>query len=62
MVAAFHVGKVPPSIPSLLKDLGADLRQAGWLLAMVNLTAAVGGMTIALTVDRSPQIHAVALD
>ncbi len=52
MVAAFHVGKVPPAIPSLLKDLGADLRQAGWLLAMVNLTAAVGGMTIALTVDR----------
>jgi MFS transporter, DHA1 family, inner membrane transport protein len=52
MVAAFHVGKVPPSIPSLLKDLGADLRQAGWLLAMVNLTAAIGGMTIALTVDR----------
>ena len=52
MVAAFHVGKVPPSIPSLRDDLGADLRQAGWLLAMVNLTAAVGGMTIALTVDR----------
>ncbi len=52
MVAAFHVGKVPPAIPSILADLGSDLRQAGWLLAMVNLTAAVGGMTIALTVDR----------
>lgn len=52
MVAAFHVGKVPPAIPSILADLGAGLRQAGWLLAMINLTAAVGGMTIALTVDR----------
>lgn len=52
MVAAFHVGKVPPAIPSILADLGASLRQAGWLLAMVNLTAAIGGMTIALTVDR----------
>jgi MFS transporter, DHA1 family, inner membrane transport protein len=52
MVAAFHVGKVPPAIPSILADLGAGLRQAGWLLAMVNLTAAIGGMTIALTVDR----------
>jgi DHA1 family inner membrane transport protein len=52
MVAAFHVGKVPPSIPSILQDLDAGLRQAGWLLAMVNLTAAIGGMTIALTVDR----------
>lgn len=32
--------------------LGASLGQAGWLLALVNLTAAVGGMMIALTVDR----------
>ena len=40
MVAAFHVGKVPPSIPSIRDDLGASLRQAGWLLSMVNLTAA----------------------
>ena len=30
----------------------ASLGQAGWLLAMVNLTAAMGGMAIALTVDR----------
>ena len=52
MVAAFHVGKVPPAIPSIRDDLGAGLREAGWLLAMVNLTAAIGGMTIALTVDR----------
>jgi MFS family permease len=43
---------VPPSIPSIRENLGASLGQAGWLLSMVNLTAAVGGMTIALTVDR----------
>jgi MFS transporter, DHA1 family, inner membrane transport protein len=52
MIAAFHVGKVPPSLPSIREDLGATLGQAGWLLSMVNLTAAIGGMTIALTVDR----------
>ena len=52
IVAAFHVGKVPPSIPSIREDLGASLGQAGWLLSMVNLTAALGGMAIALTVDR----------
>lgn len=52
VVAAFHVGKVPPSIPSIREDLGASLGQAGWLLSMVNLTAALGGMAIALTVDR----------
>lgn len=52
MVAAFHVGKVPPSIPSIRDTLDASLGQAGWLLSLVNLTAAIGGMAIALTVDR----------
>ena len=52
MVAAFHVGKVPPAIPSILGELGVGLREAGWLLSLVNFTAALGGMVIALTVDR----------
>lgn len=52
MVAAAHVGKVPPSIPSIRDTLGASLSQAGWLLSLVNMTAAIGGMAIALTVDR----------
>ena len=52
IVAAFHVGKVPPSIPSIRDELGASLGQAGWLLSMVNLIAALGGMAIALTADR----------
>lgn len=52
MVAAFHVGKVPPSIPSIQEDLGASLRQAGWLLSTINLVTALAGMAIALTADR----------
>src|ERR1700755_62316 len=52
IVAAFHVGKVPPALPSIRADLGASLRQAGWLLSTVNLITAVGGMAIALTADR----------
>ena len=52
MVAAFHVGKVPPSIPSIRAELGASLGQAGWLLSMVNLITALGGMAIALSADR----------
>ena len=52
MVVAFHVGKVPPSIPSIRDDLGASLSQAGWLLSTVNLIMALGGMAIALTADR----------
>lgn len=52
IVAAFHVGKVPPSLPSIRAELGASLRQAGWLLSTVNLVTALGGMAIALTADR----------
>ena len=52
IVAAFHVGKVPPSIPSIRDELGASLEQAGWLLSTVNLITALGGMAIALTADR----------
>jgi len=52
MVAAFHIGKVPPALPSIRAGLGASLEQAGWLLSIVNLITAVGGMAIALTADR----------
>ncbi len=52
IVAAFHVGKVPPSIPSIRAELGASLGQAGWLLSIVNLITALGGMAIAMTADR----------
>jgi MFS family permease len=52
IVAAFHVGKVPPSIPSIRAELSASLEQAGWLLSIVNLITALSGMAIALTADR----------
>lgn len=52
VVAAFHVGKMPPSIPSIRAELDASLRQAGWLLSTINLVMALGGMAIALTADR----------
>ncbi|HYC63574.1 MAG TPA: MFS transporter [Reyranellaceae bacterium] len=52
IVAAFHVGKVPPALPSLRAETGATLSQGGWLLAIVNLVTALAGMAIALTADR----------
>ena len=52
IVAAFQVGKAPPALPSIREDLGATLRQAGWLLSTINLMTALGGMAIALTADR----------
>ena len=51
-VAAFHVGKAPPALPSIRAELGASLEQAGWLLSTVNLVTAVGGLAIALTAER----------
>ena len=50
--AAFHVGKVPPALPSIREELDASLGQAGWLLSTINLITASGGMAIALTADR----------
>ena len=61
IVAAFHVGKVPPSIPSIRDDLGATLSQAGWLLSGVNLITALGGMAIALTADRVGHLRLILL-
>jgi MFS family permease len=61
MVAAFHVGKAPPSIPSIQEDLGASLRQAGWLLSTINLVTALAGMAIALTADRFGHLRLVLL-
>lgn len=52
MVAAFQVGKAPPALPSIRETLGATLEQAGWLLSVINLMTALGGMAIALTADR----------
>src|SRR5580704_9307841 len=61
IVAAFHVGKVPPALPSIRAELGATLHQAGWLLSTVNLISAVGGMAIALTADRVGHLRLVIL-
>jgi MFS family permease len=61
MVAAFHVGKVPPALPSLRAETGASLSQGGWLLSLVNLTTALFGMIIALSADHWGQRRLVVL-
>lgn len=52
IVAAFQVGKAPPALPSIRADFGATLEQAGWVLSVITLMTALGGMAIALTADR----------
>ena len=44
MVAALHVGKLPPALPVLRDALGVSLVQAGFLLSAVQ----AAGMALAL--------------
>ncbi len=44
MIAAAHVGKLPPSLPAIRGDLGMSLVAGGWTVSLFNVT----GMTVAL--------------
>lgn len=51
MVAALHVGKVPPAIPVLRDALGVGLVEAGFLLSMVQVAGMLSGVFIGLAAD-----------
>lgn len=51
MVAALHVGKVPPAIPVLRDGLGVGLVEAGFLLSMVQMAGMLSGVFIGLAAD-----------
>jgi len=44
LIAAGHVGKLPPALPFIRADLGLDIITAGWLASTFSAT----GMTIAI--------------
>ena len=44
VVAALHVGKLPPAIPLLQAQLGVTLVQAGFLLSLVQLAGMLAGV------------------
>jgi DHA1 family inner membrane transport protein len=44
LIAAGHVGKLPPALPSIRAELGLDIVTASWLASMFSAT----GMTIAI--------------
>lgn len=52
IVSAFHVGKLPPAIPVLARDLGVTLVQAGFLLAVIQLAGMALGALAGLVADR----------
>ena len=51
MVAALHIGKIPPAIPVLRDALGLSLVEAGFLLSMVQMAGMLGGVFIGLAAD-----------
>ncbi|MDX9885525.1 MFS transporter [Thauera sp.] len=51
MVAALHIGKIPPAIPVLREALGVSLVEAGFLLSMVQMAGMLTGVFIGLAAD-----------
>jgi MFS family permease len=51
VVAALHVGKLPPAIPVLRDALGLSLVQAGFLLSLVQLAGMAAGVVFGVVAD-----------
>ncbi len=52
ILAGLQVGKVPPSLPILMADLGIDLVTAGWVASTFNAMGALLGVALGLVADR----------
>lgn len=51
VVAALHVGKLPPAIPVLRDAFGLTLVQAGFLLSLVQLAGMAVGVVFGAVAD-----------
>jgi CP family cyanate transporter-like MFS transporter len=51
VVAALHIGKLPPAIPVLRDALGLTLVQAGFLLSLVQLAGMTAGLVFGVVAD-----------
>lgn len=51
VVAALHIGKMPPAIPILREALGVTLVEAGFLLSMVQLAGMTVGVLVGVAAD-----------
>jgi MFS family permease len=51
VVAALHVGKLPPAIPVLRDSLGLTLVEAGFLLSLVQLAGMTAGVVFGVLAD-----------
>lgn len=51
VVAALHIGKIPPAIPVLREALGMSLIEAGFLLSLVQLAGMTSAVLIGVAAD-----------
>src|SRR5215470_19216067 len=52
LIAAAHVGKLPPALPAIRADLGLDLVTAGWLASMFSATGMLIALVVGVVADR----------
>jgi len=52
VIAALHVGKVPPALPALRQDLGLDLVNAGFVVSAFNVLGMSLGVLVGALADR----------
>ena len=55
IVAATHVGKLPPALPEIRADLGAGLVLGGWIASMISCTGFALGIVSGTLADRIGQ-------
>ena len=52
LIAAGHVGKLPPALPSIRSDLGLDIITAGWLASTFSATGMTTAIFLGAVADR----------
>lgn len=52
IVAATHIGKLPPALPIIRSELGASLVLAGWIASMISATGFALGLVAGSLADR----------
>lgn len=52
IVAACHIGKLPPALPDIRLELHAGLVTAGWIASMISIVGFVAGLAAGAIADR----------
>ncbi len=55
IVAAMHIGKLPPALPDVRAELGAGLVMGGWIASMISCTGFAIGLIAGSIADRLGQ-------